>query len=134
MSVTYCLVTNGYTKHEEEARKAALFLLFDHREHFYEYTGKLPVDRPMSLTDPRMDGFYAAYSESAPIPKMREMGNFWMLAETMLQKVWNGEEAEQALYDLYIQCLLQLGKEDAGTQRITDTVPVDIRAELTGGD
>ena len=134
MSVTYTMVINGYCTHPEDAQKAAGYILYEHMGDFYAQTGKLPAARPAALSDPRMDGFYEAYAGSVPITKMREMGNFWMLTENMLQKVWGGEDPEACLYELYEQCMLQIGRDPGTITRITDPEPVDIRAELTGGD
>ncbi|MBR2121610.1 MAG: hypothetical protein IJ930_01500 [Lachnospiraceae bacterium] len=134
MSVTYALVLNGYSAEQEAASAVAKYLVYDRGAMLYEQSGKLPCARPAALTDPRMDGFYAAYEKSEPIVKMRELGNFWMLTENMLQKVWSGEDAEECLYELYEQCMSQLGRDASGTARITDPEPVDIRSELTGGD
>lgn len=135
LSITNCLVINGYSEQQEAANAFVQYLLFEGMDSFYDQTGKAPALAGSSCSDAHMDGFYAAYEDSAPITKLRAASNFWMLLESTFSTVWDGEDPNEQLRQLCQQLLIQMtGQENVQVSSIADPVYVDIQSELSGGE
>ncbi len=135
LSITNCLVINGYSDQQEAANAFAQYLLFDGMGDFFDRTGKASALAAYSYSDDHMTGFYDAYTDSAPITKLRSASNFWMLLENTFSKVWDGEDANEQLRELCQQLLIQMtGQEDVNVETIENPTYVDIQSELTGGE
>ena len=77
-----------------------------------------------------MNGFYDAYAESEPVPKMRQTANFWVYLENSFAQVWNGANAGETLKSLYEQIMTQINGESFTAQEVEAPEPVDINAAL----
>jgi len=99
MSVTNCLVVNGFGEEQEEANEFIRFLLFEQLSDFYDRTGRAPAIKGYHYSDPHMDGFFESYETSVPITKLRVASNFWMLMENTFARVWDGAELIVAYVD-----------------------------------
>lgn len=133
LSITNCLVINGYSEQQEEANAFAQYLLFEGMGTFFDQTGKAPALAGYSYSDEHMSGFYDAYTDSTPITKLRSASNFWMLLENTFSKVWDGEDPNEQLRQLCQQLLIQMtGQEDVTVEKIADPAAVDIQSQLTG--
>ncbi len=135
LSITNCLVINGYSERQEAANALAQYLLFEGMGNFYDQTGKAPAIAGYSFSDEHMNGFYDAYQDSAPITKLRSASNFWMLLENTFSTVWDGEDPNEQLRQLCQQLLIQMtGQENVQVTAIEDPETVDIQSQLSGGD
>ncbi|MBP3218622.1 MAG: extracellular solute-binding protein [Lachnospiraceae bacterium] len=132
MSITDCLVVNGYSEHQEAANRFIQYLLLSPGE-LYERSGKAPATAGYPYKDEHMNGFYAAYADSVPISKMPETSNFWMFVENTLSNVWNGADAGEELRKLEQQILLQLTGSPQEVPEIETPEYVDISAQLPEG-
>lgn len=129
MSVTDCLVVNGYSSQQEAANRFIQYLLISKGE-LYERSGKAPATAGYRYEDEHMNGFFEAYADSVPISKMPETSNFWMFMENTLSNVWNGADAGEELRTLEAQILLQLTGEEREIPEIEAPEYVDISAQL----
>lgn len=135
LSITDCLVVNGYSELQEEANLFIRYMIYSHLDGFYDRTGKAPALSAYEYSDAHMKGFVEAYENSVPLTKLREASNFWMLLENTFANVWNGADANESLRQLAKQLMIQItGSEGIEIERIDDPPYVDIIAELTGGE
>ena len=127
LSVTSCLVVNGYSENQDAANRFVQFLLNDHNEDFSGRTGYRLARNGCKTEDSHWDGFYQAYTQSVPEPKMVATENFWMLAENAMQQVWDGAEPDSTLKSLYEQVEVQVtGNASFQADAIADPEEVDV--------
>ncbi len=130
MSVTQCLAINGYSKEQEAADHFIQYMIYHHNDDFYDRTGKALAQSGYTYSDDHMNGFYDAYVESVPVPKMRQTANFWVYLENSFAQVWNGADAGETLKSLYEQIMTQINGETYTAEEVTAPDPVDINAVL----
>lgn len=97
MSVTECIVVNGYSEHPEQAREFARMLAGETDETMFRQTGKLPAKSGIIYEDELLNVFTKVYEQSVPMPKMIETSNMWMLMEIAFTQIWNGADCNQTL-------------------------------------
>lgn len=98
LSVTQCVVVNGYSTKKDMANDFAVYLTEYATDTLYARTGKLPVYYSGdTYSDPNKEAFYQEYMYSIPMPKMIETSNFWMELEIAFAKIWDGEDANSDL-------------------------------------
>lgn len=135
MSITDCLIVNGYSEHESEANSVARWILFSGMDDFYEETGYAVCQTGYTYSDEHMDGFTAAYASSIPITKLRTASNFWMQLENTFASVWDGMDPNDALYSLYSDTMQQMsGTTDYQLSGKITPVLVNISEELTSSE
>lgn len=135
LSITNCMIINGYSDLQDVAEDFVQYVIFDSMDSFYDMTNKAPAREGITFSDSHMDGFYEAYVNSSPITKLRSASNFWMLLENTFSQVWDGEDPNEQLRLLCEQLLIQMtGQDSVSVSAIEDPEYVDIQAELTGGD
>lgn len=135
MSVTDCVVVNGYSTRQEEANRFIQYMLYQHINEFYERTGRAPAQAGFQYSDEHMSGFYNAYVDSVPITKLRRAGNFWMLLENTFALVWDGADANDSMHRLTQTLMEQIsGTENYVVDKLMSPVPVSISEQLTGLD
>ena len=136
MSVTDCFVVNGYSEQQNAANSFIQYVLYSQMSDFYARTGKAPAlsSYDYSATDDHMTGFCKSYDASAPITKLREASNFWMLMENAFAKIWDGADSNDTMHDLYEQLMVQITGGSVTVNRLPDPERIDISAQLTGGD
>lgn len=135
LSITQCLVVNGYSERQDAAGEFIRYLLFNDMGSFFDQTGKAPALAGITYSDSHMQGFYKAYADSAPITKLRSASNFWMLLENTFAEVWDGEDPNEQLRILAQQLLVQItGQENVTVQPIDNPEYVNILSELSGGE
>ena len=100
MSVTECVVVNGYSEHPEEAREFARMLAAGTDESMFRQTGKLPARSGITYEDELLNVFAKVYEQSVPMPKMIETSNMWMLMEIAFTEIWNGADCNQTLKNM----------------------------------
>ena len=98
LSVTQCVVVNGYSTKKAMANDFAVYLTEYDTDALYARTGKLPAyDSGDTYSDPNKEAFYEEYACSIPMPKMIETSNFWVELEIAFAKIWDGEDANSDL-------------------------------------
>ncbi len=109
MSVTNVVTVNGYSTKKELANKFAAYLTDGYVENLYENTDKVAANVKANPTNEDLQVFMTEYAESVPLPKVMEIGNFWLHLEVLFSKVWNGEDVTGAVEELANQMAMQIG-------------------------
>lgn len=113
LSVTQCVVVNGYSAKKEMANDFCRYLTEDAADTLYGRTGKLPVcDSGDTYSDPNKEAFRQEYMCSIPMPKMIETSNFWVELEIAFAKIWDGEDANGDLKALSEKIMAQVTGEE----------------------
>lgn len=109
LSVTQCVVVNGYSAKKEMANDFAVYLAGSATDTLYGRTGKLPVhDSGSTYEDPDKEAFLQEYMYSVPMPKMVETSNFWVELEIAFAKIWEGDDANADLKALSEKIMSQV--------------------------
>ena len=111
LSVTNTIYVNGYTQMKQEANDFAKYLVIDHAKDLYTTTGKVPANKNIRYDNPNLDMFMDEYQDSAPMPKLMAISNFWVKMEIMFERIWNGEEVSKELMKLSEEIMTQLTGE-----------------------
>ena len=108
LSVTQCVVVNGYSTKKDMANEFALYLSCFHTGDFYSQTGKLPAKRDaVEEANANAKAFLEEYEKSVPIPKMIETSNYWIEMEISFARIWDGEDENLTLKALSEQIMAQ---------------------------
>lgn len=97
MSVTTCVVVNGYSDKKAEANDFASYLSFDKSKELYRMSGKIACRRGVEYDNNEIYNISAEYEKSVSVPKMIETGNFWVQLEITFTNVWNGADPDESL-------------------------------------
>ena len=109
LSVTQCVVVNGYSARKEMANDVAAYLTGSATDTLYARTCKLPVhDSGSTYDDPDKEAFLQEYMDSIPMPKMVETSNFWVELEIAFAKIWEGDDANADLKALSEKIMSQV--------------------------
>ncbi len=111
LSVTNTIYVNGYTQMKAEANDFAKYLVSEHAKDLYTATGKVPANKNIAYDNPNLDMFMDEYQDSAPMPKLMAISNFWVKMEIMFERIWNGEEVSSELMQLSEEIMTQLTGE-----------------------
>lgn len=109
MSVTNAVAVNGYSTRKELANRFAAYLADDYVGNLYERTGKVAANVNANQDNSALQVFMSEYAESVPLPKVMEIGNFWLHLEILFSKVWNGGDVTALLQELANQMEMQIG-------------------------
>lgn len=110
LSVTSCVVINGYSEHQELANEFAAFLTGSYYDDLYERTGKVSANLAANAGNVDLAVFMEEYKKAGSLPKMIETSNFWIQLEILFSKVWEGEDAAGLLRELSEKITTQLQK------------------------
>lgn len=109
LSVTQCVVVNGYSLKKDMANDFAVYLARYASEMLYARTGKLPVNDTGDIyEDANRAAFLQEYMDSVPMPKMVETSNFWVELEIAFARIWEGEDANNGLKALSEKIMSQV--------------------------
>ena len=111
LSVTNTIYVNGYTEMKKEANSFAKYLVIDHAKDLYEATGKVPANKNIRYDNPNLDMFMDEYQDSAPMPKLMAISNFWVKMEIMFERIWNGEEVSKEMKKISEDMMTQVTGE-----------------------
>ena len=112
LSMTSCVVVNGYSEHKEEANDFAGFLTAKYNDILYARTGKASAAKGVDYSYEALEKFAAGYEQSISMPKMIETRNFWVKLEVAFSQIWNGADADEKLKELSDQIMEQLGDSE----------------------
>lgn len=108
LSVTSCVVVNGYSEHKELANEFAAYLTGRYYNDLYERTGKVAANLEANPRNEYLAVFMEEYKNADSLPKMIETSNFWIQLEILFSRVWEGEDADTLLRELANQIVAQL--------------------------
>lgn len=100
LSVTDCIVINGYSDKRDQAESFARFLTIAHAGELYEKTGKLAANINAQYENEDLNVFLDEYADSVPMPKMMATSNYWLKLETAFADVWGGAQVSPTLKNL----------------------------------
>lgn len=128
LSVTQCVVVNGYSTQKEMANDFAVYLTEYDTDSLFGRTGKLPVySNGTTYDDPNVAAYMEEYKLSVPMPKMIETSNFWVELEIAFAKIWDADDANDDLKALSEKIMSQVIGEEY-TEEYID-VPEEIEEE-----
>lgn len=111
LSVTNCVVVNGYSENQELAADFAKFLTCDYTDTLYQRTGKVAARFGVDYGNPNLQEFVNEYEVSIPMPKMVETSNFWVELEVAFAQIWDGANANDTLRALSEKIMTQVTGE-----------------------
>lgn len=111
LSVTNTIYVNGYTHMKAEANDFAKYLVKDHAGDLYSATGKVSANKNVSYENHNLDMFMEEYQDSAPVPKLMAISNFWVKMEIMFERIWNKEDVSGQLKQLSEDLMTQITGE-----------------------
>lgn len=100
LSMTSCVVVNGYSEHREEANDFACFLTSEYNDILFARSGKVSAAKGVDYGYEALDKFAQGYEKSISMPKMIETSNFWVKLEVVFSQIWNGADANEKLKEL----------------------------------
>ena len=130
MSVTDCIVVNGYSEHPYEANAFAKYICKDNSGDIYKMSGKLAAHYNVKYSDPNLDTFVGVYADSVPMPKTIGTSNLWMELEIAFTEIWNGEDCNSTLKQVSEKIMKQVNGGDYTEETIPDPDDEDIMAGL----
>lgn len=129
MSVTECLVVNGYSENAEDAEDVARFLCSDNSGDIYKLSNKLAAHDGVNYEDKRLNTFVSVYADSVPMPKTIETSNLWMELEIAFTNIWNGADCNSTLKAVSESIKTQI----TGTEYTETTIPDPDDEAITAG-
>ena len=127
LSVTQCIVVNGYSEKKEAANDFAVYLACFNADTLYDRTGKVPALENVEITNANADAFISEYVKSVPIPKMIETSNYWVEMEIAFAQIWDGNDANMDLKALSEKIWAQIVGESYAEEYID--VPEEVSEE-----
>ncbi len=112
MSVTDCLVINGYSEHKNAADLFATFVSTEYSGELFNSSGKLAASLDAGAESDAEKVFMSEYGKSVPLAKIVETTNLWVQLEITFTEIWKGESVEEWLTAFQRQILSQLGNND----------------------
>ena len=139
LSVTNCIVVNGYSEHTDEAHAVAEFMCRDFltfsRDEITEATeadammrmsGKCAAPAFVAYGNPMYVAFFDSYADSVPVSKMLETSNFWIYLEIAFTQVWNGADANETMKALSERIMTQVAGAEYKETKLPDPRPIEI--------
>lgn len=127
LSMTQCIVVNGYSEQKQAANDFAVYLSCFNADTLYDRTSKVPAASDAVISNPNADAFIEEYEKSVPIPKMIETSNYWVEMEVTFSQIWDGEDANLDLKELSEKIMAQVEGESY-TEEYID-VPEEVSEE-----
>ena len=100
LSITNCVVVNGYSDNEIEANDFAKYLSYDHAEELYDKSGKIPSRLGLYHDNEKLNDVMEEYNLSIPMPKLLSTSNFWIQLEIAFTDIWQGSDVAEVLTKL----------------------------------
>ncbi|MBQ9926997.1 MAG: extracellular solute-binding protein [Lachnospiraceae bacterium] len=129
LSVTNCVVVNGYGQNRELANDFAHYLTVDCSDSLFARTGKVSAMKGVDYGYEALQEFAKEYENSISMPKMIETSNFWVLLESVFADVWDGADANRSIKALSEQIMKQVTGREYEETYIHETEPVEEETE-----
>lgn len=97
VSVTYSAMVNDYSNNKAAAKLFAAYLSYEYVTNQYSLNNKVATRTSFDRSDENEIVVSKQYINSAPIPKVLEMGDFWTYGEIAFKNIWNGNDVETEL-------------------------------------
>ena len=135
LSMTNCVVVNGYSAHKDAANDFALFLTGEYNNILYARSGKVSAAKDVEYGYDALYHFAEEYESSVSMPKMLETSNFWVQLEVAFSQIWNGADANSKLKELSEQIMRQVTGEEYREEYIEEPEEeIDEEEYLDAGD
>lgn len=135
LSMTNCVVVNGYSSYKDEANDFALFLTGEYNDILYARSGKVSAAKDVEYGYDALYHFAEEYEKSISMPKMLTTSNFWVQLEVAFSEIWNGADANTKLKELSEQIMRQVTGEAYTEEYIEEPEEViDEEEYLDAGD
>ncbi|MCR4902999.1 MAG: extracellular solute-binding protein [Butyrivibrio sp.] len=134
MSVTNCLVINGFSEHYVEANQFARYLSSDYTDDLYSKSGKVAARYNVVHENTNLDTFLEVYATSVPLPKMINTSDFWIQMEIAFTKIWDGEDANSTLKEVSEKVMTQIKGEQYTEETLPDPEAIDITPQSINPD
>lgn len=128
LSVTQCIVVNGYSAHKDIANDFAYYLSCNNVDHLYDRTGKMPARKDVPFANENAEAFIREYEKSVPNPKMIETSNYWVEMEIAFARIWDSNDANTELKALSEKIMTQI-KGEAYTEEYIDVPEETVEEE-----
>ncbi|MCM1252926.1 MAG: extracellular solute-binding protein [Clostridium sp.] len=119
LSVTQCVVINGYSTNKDMANDFAAYLACYNAEHLYDRTGKMPACKNVEFANSNVEAFIEEYEKSVPNPKMIGTSNYWVEMEIAFARIWESNDANAELKALSEKIMTQV-RGEAYTEEYID--------------
>ncbi len=123
LSMTNCVVVNGYSGNKGEANDFAYFLTSQYNDILYARAGKVSAAKGTAYDYEPLSRFAQEYERSISMPKMIETSGFWLGLESMFSQVWNGADANEMLKQLSEQVMSRVTGSPYEEQYIEEEMP-----------
>ncbi len=131
MSVTNCLVVNGYSEHSQEANAVARYISSDNSGDIYSLSKKVSARGGINYDNKNLNAFASVYADSVPMPKTIETSNLWMELEIAFTNIWNGDDCNSTLKAVSENIKTQITGEAYTEETLPDPDDEAITAGLT---
>ncbi len=108
LSVTNCVVINGYSEHKDLANEFATYLTGEYFMDLYARCGKASANYAANPENAALMMFMKEYENADSLPKMIQTSNFWIQLEILFSRVWEGGDADALLLELSDQIFSQV--------------------------
>lgn len=129
LSVTNCVVVNGYSDRQEAAAGFARFLTGEYMDRLYARTGKVAARYGVDYGNHNLQEFVNQYEISVPMPKMVETSNFWVELEIAFAQIWDGADVNDRLRQLSEKIMTQVTGEPYSEKAIEEEQEEDAQVE-----
>lgn len=129
LSMTNCVVVNGYSENKAQANDFAYFLTSQYNDILYARAGKVSAAKGMTYDYEALGCFAKEYERSISMPKMIETSGFWLRLESVFSQVWNGADANEMLKQLSEQVMSQVTGSPYEEQYIEEEIPQEEEEE-----
>lgn len=124
LSVTSCVVVNGYSQNKEIAHDFARYLTCENNDALYSRTGKVAARYDVDYGNNNLQEYVNEYEVSIPMPKMIETSNFWVELEIAFSQIWDGADVNTRLRQLSEKIMTQITGAPY-TEEIIEDTPVE---------
>lgn len=108
LSITYGAFVNAFTRQSEYANLFAAYLSYEYAGNLFGLSRRAAVRSTLERTDANEAIVYAQYSNTNPVPKALENGDFWIYTEICFKNIWNGGDVAAELSQLQEKMLERL--------------------------
>lgn len=122
LSMTGCVVINGYSENKQAANDFALYLTTQYNDILYDRTGKVSAAKNVNYDYNALNEFAGAYERSISMPKMLETSNFWVKLEAAFSEIWNGADVNEKLRALSEQIMYQVTGQEYQEEYIEEEI------------
>lgn len=97
IAVTNVAVVNGFSEKQEAAAKFVHALTVDYASKLYELTKKVPACTTTELSVEACKVAQEQYADCRQLPKLMNLGDFWVRFEIVMADIWKGAETAPRL-------------------------------------